>query len=551
MQHSSWQLIAGAPGVTVGVGSALVSLPKVPILRSHIALHGLTHNQVAHILELGIIHAVAFRSELRLHCPHPVLLQKLEEGQVLHHRHLDDLRNSVPQPSWMKGLPEATVRDREHRRVVGAVQVLVVVAVAAHARRRAGIDAGDNRGAEHHVWSVAGVQRCGKAGNVRDDTTADNQQGLVTPNGVLLHCHQNALHVLDALVHLVAAEHKLGELDVVAGEVIVNLCTIVLINLVIHHSHAPPQWLVHIIEQVVGGVQHLASNLDGGRDGGAHHRLDRRSILRGQSQGIALPVDGCRIDCVCICLLQVCRVLHVLCMHFRWKLLAHLFDGLEVRRGLAQAFQEGSEVRGCIRLQTPGQALHEDRQLTLRQVPEVFELLEGVEKVKVIFEGEAELVREDGKPGDGHQGATDLLVAKGVLHLLLRRLLTADLAAHGLKSCTHGRHDLGAVDGVQLVVVDLRRRQIHLHPFDHIATTSTERLRRSGPLSSLQHGHGAHCCHAHSRAHALPMSLTLHQRRRLGLHGPTQCRGVGHGRKLAHCESLHICAQDSENLESS
>ena len=105
----------------------------------------------------------------------------------------------------------------------------------------------------------------------------------MTADGVLLHGHQDPFHVLNALVHLgvsdiqgplirtlqntcipsnqpfrtpsrgpltrrnshlIAAEHQLGKLDVVAFEVVVDLGPIVLVNLVIHHGHAAAQWLV-------------------------------------------------------------------------------------------------------------------------------------------------------------------------------------------------------------------------------------------------------------------------------------------------------------------
>eukprot|EP00972_Heterocapsa_arctica_P037958 5586753-Heterocapsa_arctica.AAC.2 len=41
--------------------------------------------------------------------------------------------HAVAQPAGVQGLPEATVRDGQHGRVVGPVQILVVEPVAAHA----------------------------------------------------------------------------------------------------------------------------------------------------------------------------------------------------------------------------------------------------------------------------------------------------------------------------------------------------------------------------------------------------------------------------------
>ena len=102
-------------------------------------------------------------------------------------------------------------------------------------------------------------QRSGEACDVSDDASADDQQGLVAAHRVLLHGHQDALHVLDALVHLIAAEHQLRELDVVGREVVVDLSAIVLVDLVVHDSDASPQGLVHVKEKVVGGVQNLTA----------------------------------------------------------------------------------------------------------------------------------------------------------------------------------------------------------------------------------------------------------------------------------------------------
>ena len=104
----------------IGMGSALVGLPQVAVLRANVALHGLSDDQVANVLELRIVHAVALCAEVGLHSSDAMLLKKLEEGQVLHDRHLDDLSHAVAQPARVKGLPEAAVRDRQHRRMVGA-----------------------------------------------------------------------------------------------------------------------------------------------------------------------------------------------------------------------------------------------------------------------------------------------------------------------------------------------------------------------------------------------------------------------------------------------
>ena len=218
-------------------------------------------------------------------------------------------------------------------------------------------------------------------------------------HGVLLHGHQDALHVLDALVHLIAAEDQLGELDVVGREVVVDLGPVVLVNLVVHDSHASPQGLVHVKEKVIGGVQHLTSDLDGRGDAGAHDSLNGRCILGGQGQGITLPVDGGRVDSVRVSILQVGCVLHVLCVHVCGQLFAHLLDGPQVVPRLTQPLREVVELIGRLTTQTPGEVCHEDSELALGQVPEVLELLQSVKQIQVVLEGQAKVVREDWKSG--------------------------------------------------------------------------------------------------------------------------------------------------------
>ena len=119
MQHARWELVTRAPRVSVRVRSALVGLPKVAVFGTDVALHGLAHDEVTDVLELGIVHAVTLCAKLCLHRPDAVLLKQLEETQVLHHRHLNDLRDAVAEPPRVKGLPEAAVRDGQHRRMVG------------------------------------------------------------------------------------------------------------------------------------------------------------------------------------------------------------------------------------------------------------------------------------------------------------------------------------------------------------------------------------------------------------------------------------------------
>merc|ERR1719199_1303712 len=286
MKHASRELIARAPGVAICVRSALVCLPKIAVLRSYVTLHGFADDEVADVLELSIVHAVALCTKLGLHSTSPMLLHELEEGEILHHCHLDDLGNAVSQPSRMKSPPEATVCDGQHRRVVRTIEILVVKAVAADTRRWPSINARNDGGAQHHVRRVPRIQGGGKTCDVCNHTTTNHQERLMSTNSVLFHGNKNPLNVLNALVHFVATENELGELNVVGGEVVVNVSTVILINLVINHGNAAAKRLVDIKEEVVARVQDVARNLDGG------------SIWGCQGQGVALPVDGSGIDCM-------------------------------------------------------------------------------------------------------------------------------------------------------------------------------------------------------------------------------------------------------------
>ena len=82
-------------------------------------------------------------------------------------------------------------------------------------------------------------------------------------------------------------------------EVLVELGTVECLNLVIDDNNATTQWLVHVLQQSVCGAQDVTRDFDESwSDASAHDSLDRGSILRRQCQGVALPVDGCKENCM-------------------------------------------------------------------------------------------------------------------------------------------------------------------------------------------------------------------------------------------------------------
>ena len=85
-----------------------------------------------------------------------------------------------------------------------------------------------------------------------------------------LHGDQNPLNVSNALVHFSAAANELGELNVLGSKLAVNLITKVLVNFVVDHCNASAKWLAHVEQEIDGGIQDVAGNLDGGCDGSTH-----------------------------------------------------------------------------------------------------------------------------------------------------------------------------------------------------------------------------------------------------------------------------------------
>mmetsp|Transcript_30826 Transcript_30826/g.73509 ORF Transcript_30826/g.73509 Transcript_30826/m.73509 type:complete len:208 (+) Transcript_30826:664-1287(+) len=193
-----------------------------------------------------------------------------------------------------------------------------------------------------------------------------------------------------------------------------------------------------------------------------------------------------------ICIFQVGSVLHVPGISLCWKTLTHFLHSLQVSRGLAQPLLKCPEVLCDVCHDALGNIGHQDRQLADGQVPEVLQLLEGVQQVQVILERGAKLVRKDWQSGQGHQRVAHILVTKNILQLLLSELLRRDDVLHGLERRPHRGRDHHDIDLVKLVVINLSCGQ----DLNHITTTGCE-LRLARPACAWGHAcPGAHCCHA-------------------------------------------------------
>merc|ERR1711871_665967 len=160
----------------------------------------------------------------------------------------------MTQPARVQALPEASVGDGQHWGMVSTVEILVVETIAADTRRWTSIDPSHDRGAQHNIWCVARIHGCGKACNVSNDATTDDKQGLVSRQTNLFQCHENAFHITDILVGLVATEYELCELDAMCCEVCVQFLTISSIYFVVNDSHATAKWFVNIVQQIIAWI---------------------------------------------------------------------------------------------------------------------------------------------------------------------------------------------------------------------------------------------------------------------------------------------------------
>lgn len=130
VKHTSWELVSWRPGVTESVRSALMGLPKVSILRLDVRLHSLSNDSIAKVLELSIIFA-SLGTELGSNESGSSFLDKAEEWVVLDTSHLDDLGNTVSDPSLMKSLPEESIGEGEDWWVISSIKILEAVSIAA------------------------------------------------------------------------------------------------------------------------------------------------------------------------------------------------------------------------------------------------------------------------------------------------------------------------------------------------------------------------------------------------------------------------------------
>ena len=135
------------------------------------------------------------------------------------------------------------------------------------------------------------VQSTSKSADVSNDSSAHNENGLVSRNAMFFQVNQDLLNIANLLVHFIALVNQGLVVDSVVLKVGLQILAIDALHLVIHDGDAPAEHLVDAGQGVIVEVEHLVADLDGGRQGGAHDALDGRAVLGGHRVSVALAVD--------------------------------------------------------------------------------------------------------------------------------------------------------------------------------------------------------------------------------------------------------------------
>ena len=271
------------------------------------------------------------------------------------------------------------------------------------------------------------VESGGKSSNVSNDSTAHDQDWLMPGHVVLLQLHQDLLHVVDVLVHLVATMDQGHQADAMRVKVCLEFVPVVDNDLVIHHGHTPTQGLVDVGKDGVGGLQDTPGDLDGGGQGGGHHRLDGLAVRGGQGQTVAVSVDTGRVDsvringlqCITVIIIQSCKSIisiTILTLHHHTCIvhgIAVLLDKvLHLQVGhmlvIRDEAEQGALIPGDMDIILLHQLLEQQQDLADGEVGEELELLGQCQKVQIMLKAESIVGLKDGKPGEMNQKIGDL-----------------------------------------------------------------------------------------------------------------------------------------------
>lgn len=101
--------------MAVRVRATLVAFPQISVLGLNVAIQSSSDDQVAQFLEF-----LVFRVRGSKHGFNETissLLHTFEQNPILHNAHLDDLGQSVSQPTSSERSEKVSVGDRDHGRV--------------------------------------------------------------------------------------------------------------------------------------------------------------------------------------------------------------------------------------------------------------------------------------------------------------------------------------------------------------------------------------------------------------------------------------------------
>jgi hypothetical protein len=238
----------------------------------------------------------SFSTKLGSDEPGACLLNQLEKRVVLDASHLDDLGDTVADPSFMECLPEISIGDCKDWWMICTIKVLETVAITAGSWRRSGIDSSDDRSAEHNIGSVPMIEGSGKASDVSDDTTTNNENWFISRNTIVLHVDENFLNIFDVFVDFVTFVDQLDQRNAVGIEVSLKFLTKEVVYLIVNDSDASSEGLVIFCQNIVLWIKNVPGNLDSGSQNGAHDSLNGLRIWCGQSQAITVSVDAGWVD---------------------------------------------------------------------------------------------------------------------------------------------------------------------------------------------------------------------------------------------------------------
>lgn len=111
--------------------------------------------------------------------------------------------------------------------------------------------------------------QCGcEAADVCDHAAAHDEHGFVARHAVVFQLNEYLFDVGDVLVGFVAVVHQLDAFDAEVLELSVEFVAVVHDDLVAYDGHAPAEGLLHVGEQLVGRLEYVVGDFDGGRECG-------------------------------------------------------------------------------------------------------------------------------------------------------------------------------------------------------------------------------------------------------------------------------------------